>query len=63
MLIKLSKNYLPVIVFEFSILAGVSDLASLGLNVTEHLVECLALHQQRCSIQSQLLHLHQFAVE
>ena len=63
MLMKLSKKYLPVIVFEFSIFAGVSDLASLGLNVTEHLVESLACQQQRCSIQSQLLHLHQFAMQ
>ena len=63
MLMKLSKNYLPVIVFEFSIFAGVGNLASLSLNVTEHLVEVHACQQQRCGIQSQLLLLHQFAVE
>ena len=57
-LVKKSKVYLPVIVFKFSILAGVSgEKSSLSLAVANQLVNLNARQQQRVGMEAHLLHL------
>ena len=52
------RRYLPVIFFNFGILAVVGDLASFGLHVEDESVERDAAAEQVCGVEAHLLHLH-----
>jgi len=49
-----------VIIFDLSVLAGVSDLATFGLTVTNKFVDLNATEQHSAGIETHLLHLGQF---